>query len=212
MLYLNVGCGDKRYNGNVINIDMNRNISWYDEDGALTKKMQTDVQADMRFLPFKNEAFDGVIASHVLEHIPKEHHQFTISEIRRVIKFEGTLFIEVPDMMRVCQFFVDNYLGIRDEYWYNCIYGRGAFPGDQHLSGFIQQTLTDLLLENGFHKLDWLYQEWGDKPWVNRPYISVIAVKTELPLHRMGYAATIDLNDNRDRLQNNRLNLRKVNQ
>ncbi len=74
MLFLNVGCGDKRYKGNVINIDMNKDVRWYDKDGELVKKMATDVQADMRFLPFRNESFDGAICSHVLEHIPREHH------------------------------------------------------------------------------------------------------------------------------------------
>ena len=210
MIYLNVGCGDKRYKGNVINLDMNKDVRWYDGDRRKIQQTQGDIQADMRFLPFRNESFDGAICSHVLEHIPREHHQFTIAEIRRVIKFDGTLFIEVPDILRVCKFFVDNYLGIRDEYWYHCIYGRGAFPGDQHLSGFTQQTLADLLLENGFNELDWLYQEWGEKPWVNRPYISVVAKKTEVLPHRMGYNTAIDLYDSRTDKNINFLELQRM--
>ncbi len=112
-------------------------------------------------------------------------------------------------MERVCKFFVENYLGIQLEYWYHCIYGRGSFPGDQHLSGFTRQSLTDLLLENGFYQLDWLYQEWGEKPWVNRPYMTVIAKKTEIPPHRMGYSSHIDLYESETSKNTNILALRR---
>jgi ubiquinone/menaquinone biosynthesis C-methylase UbiE len=47
--------------------------------------------ADARYLPFKDEAFDAVIAVHVIGHMPKPDRNLSSSEAARVLKPGGSL-------------------------------------------------------------------------------------------------------------------------
>jgi SAM-dependent methyltransferase len=49
---------------------------------------------DLQQLPFANETYDFVFASHVLEHIPDDEK--AISEIRRILKPNGIAILPVP--------------------------------------------------------------------------------------------------------------------
>src|SRR5579863_3627670 len=53
------------------------------------------IQADAAALPFRSRLFDAVIANHSLEHV--NDLQGGLSEIGRVIKEDGALYIAVPD-------------------------------------------------------------------------------------------------------------------
>jgi SAM-dependent methyltransferase len=53
-----------------------------------------DHQVDLRKLPFENETYDVVFASHVLEHIRDDEQ--ALSEIRRVLKADGMAILPVP--------------------------------------------------------------------------------------------------------------------
>lgn len=55
---------------------------------------QVDHQADLLNLPFGNQSYDFVFASHVLEHI--ENDQKAMSEIRRVLRPGGIAILPVP--------------------------------------------------------------------------------------------------------------------
>ncbi len=52
------------------------------------------VQGDLYCLPFPAESFDGVLLSHVLEHL--EAPEVVLEEVRRVLKPGGVLSIRVP--------------------------------------------------------------------------------------------------------------------
>jgi ubiquinone/menaquinone biosynthesis C-methylase UbiE len=52
------------------------------------------MKADINDLPFTDEAFDCVICSEVLEHIPQ--HRDALQEMVRVLKPQGNLIISVP--------------------------------------------------------------------------------------------------------------------
>jgi SAM-dependent methyltransferase len=58
------------------------------------------VQADAAHLPFPDRAFDAVISNHSLEHF----HDLTasLSEIGRVLKPTGALYVAVPDASTFC--------------------------------------------------------------------------------------------------------------
>lgn len=81
---LNLGCGNKILNG-YINLDKRQ---W----GSV------DVVRDvLRGLPFDDNKFDEVYASHFMEHIPAgEDLYFVISEVWRVLKDGGKFIIRVP--------------------------------------------------------------------------------------------------------------------
>lgn len=53
------------------------------------------VQADAARLPFRDSAFDAIIANHSLEHF--ERLPAALEEMRRVVKPDGSLYIAVPD-------------------------------------------------------------------------------------------------------------------
>ncbi|WP_283628089.1 TDP-N-acetylfucosamine:lipid II N-acetylfucosaminyltransferase [Shewanella baltica] len=53
-----------------------------------------DINVDIQALPFADETFDLVFASHVLEHIPDDRK--ALSEIRRVLKPKGMAILPVP--------------------------------------------------------------------------------------------------------------------
>jgi SAM-dependent methyltransferase len=141
--YLNAGCGLVRYD-NCVNMDI--------ADNPL---VNIDIVGTVLDIPFRGERFKGVILSHVLEHLNKKDHVKCLSEIHRVLKPEGTVYIEVPDFIKALQFYLDNFQG-RQDYWYMCIYGRDAYSSDVHRSGISEQYLTDLLFDCGFRHLKWV--------------------------------------------------------
>jgi len=161
--YLNVGCGNSRF-PNCINMDIAKNKYTY-----------VDVVGDVLNIPFPDKRFKGVIFSHVLEHLYQKKHYFAMQEIRRVLKPLGTLYLEVPDLMLVCKYFLENFQG-RREYWYMCIYGRHLHEADTHKSGITQEYLTDLLFTHGFGHLKWKTR--GDA----EPVLIVVAEKLEKTL------------------------------
>ena len=58
------------------------------------KRKGVDHNVDLQHLPFADETYDFVFASHVLEHIPDD--QKAISEIRRILKPNGIAILPVP--------------------------------------------------------------------------------------------------------------------
>lgn len=151
MPILNIGSADVRYEGDVINLDIQEGIN-------------VDIIADARDLPYEDNYFDGIIASHILEHFKREEHFGLLIEWRRVLKHDCKMFIGCPDIFKCMQYYLDNKRGLRDSYWYQCIYGladRRKF--DTHLSGINEQYLTELLFKTGFRDLVWKkYDECED--------------------------------------------------
>lgn len=60
----------------------------------IRKKKYIDYQADLCNLPFEDDSYDCVFASHVLEHIKEDRK--AISEIHRVLKPGGVAILPVP--------------------------------------------------------------------------------------------------------------------
>jgi ubiquinone/menaquinone biosynthesis C-methylase UbiE len=55
---------------------------------------ETIIQGHAENLPFKDEQFDVVFSSHVLEHV--ENERVTLEEMKRVLKNDGVLIIGIP--------------------------------------------------------------------------------------------------------------------
>jgi SAM-dependent methyltransferase len=79
----NVGGGTHRYGPNVLNID-------------IEPLPGVDVIGVAEQLPLADGSCDGVILQAVLEHVRSAH--LTLSELHRVLKPAGLLFVEVPFM------------------------------------------------------------------------------------------------------------------
>lgn len=60
------------------------------------------VQHDGKVLPFKNNFFDYIVSSHVLEHVPQSDTKIYFSEISRILKRGGIAVIGTPNR-KYCQ-------------------------------------------------------------------------------------------------------------
>ncbi len=83
---LDVGCGDRPYR---------RFISCEDYTGLdACEKVRPDVIAKSESLPFEDGRFDSAVCTEVLEHVRDPRK--SLSEIRRVLKSGGTLYLTAP--------------------------------------------------------------------------------------------------------------------
>jgi SAM-dependent methyltransferase len=55
------------------------------------------IQADVRYLPFRDGSFDVVFAVSLLEHIPRRELKGTISRIARLLKAHGQFAMQIPN-------------------------------------------------------------------------------------------------------------------
>ena len=86
MKKLNLGCGID-YREGFVNVDFHSHI-------------KIDVQHDLNVVPypFKDEEFDFILASHVLEHLDKPF--VIMKELHRILKKDGKLHLKVPHFSR----------------------------------------------------------------------------------------------------------------
>ncbi|HLI82032.1 MAG TPA: glycosyltransferase [Candidatus Binataceae bacterium] len=95
-------------------------------------------QASAFALPFKDDSFDCLISSEVIEHVPFDDSLFT--EMRRVLKADGTLILGTPDYATLGWRIIEPVYGF-------------LIPGgyhDEHITHYTQSTLTDILQRHGF--------------------------------------------------------------
>lgn len=138
---LNLGCGgslkkstDKETWVNTDIIPLNKSV----------------VKVDCRFLKiFKNEEFDIVYASHILEHISRQQCKSTLKEWVRVLKRGGKIKICVPNLDMIAAFLTCRKMLIENAV--NYIYGnqRDGEPGSFHKNGFDKIRLVNFLMPLG---------------------------------------------------------------
>ncbi len=122
---LDIGCGDGRHTGAVyeldgvtaIGADINFNdltkagerLRFHDEIGACGDGSWSFTVSDITRLPFKDNEFDLVICSEVLEHVPEEKK--AIREIIRVLKPGCNLAVSVPRYVpeKICWLLSEEY-------------------------------------------------------------------------------------------------------
>lgn len=146
---LDIGCGSGRHTAavyghphvTVVGSDMNiddvihaRNrLRFHDHCGEHGGGTWLLSVSDITRLPFGDGAFDLVICSEVLEHIPDDHA--AVREIIRVLKPKGTLAVSVPRYFpeRLCWALSDTY----------------HQTADGHVRIYRQQALIRLLESHG---------------------------------------------------------------
>ena len=107
------------------------------------------INAPMDQLPYPDGIIYEINCSHALEHIPKVAVIPTLQEWYRVLMPGGKLTVEVPDLVWVCE----NWLENQNNSWdMDAIFGDQSTPGQFHQTGFSRQLLLQYLYDAGFHK------------------------------------------------------------
>ncbi len=86
---LHLGCGKKKLDG-WLNCDLSN----------------SDMDMDIRVLPFQDNSTDEIMAVHVCEHFYKHDIQNVLKEWRRVLKDGGKLVLELPCLDKVLWHFM----------------------------------------------------------------------------------------------------------
>lgn len=140
---LDVGCGSSRILSGldqVVGVDiLVRKLRWARRYGKPL------VNASIFELPFCDAAFDCVISSEVIEHIPAGQRPFL--EMRRILKDGGTLILGTPDYGRWSWRIIEG------------LYHR-LIPGgyaDEHITQYTKEELVRSMEELGFLLLDVKY-------------------------------------------------------
>jgi predicted SAM-dependent methyltransferase len=108
---LHLGCGKRKLEG-WINCDL----------------YNSDMDMDIRILPFEDNSADEIMAIHVCEHFYKHDLLGVLNEWRRVLKTGGKLILELPCLDRVLSHFMS---GADDNKTLWALYGEPA----THLNG-----------------------------------------------------------------------------
>jgi SAM-dependent methyltransferase len=132
---LHLGCGSNHWDG-YINLDL--------FDPA------ADIQADVRELPFADNAFDWIEGHHLIEHLEKVDAEKALVEWLRVLRPGGRVLLSCPDLV-ACTTAIANAADNPDLWdgFARAIYGQDG-PGMPHRYGYCRASLNAALSAAGF--------------------------------------------------------------
>jgi len=156
---LNIGCGGRVYDGyphpfyKCINYD-------------LRPLPVVNIVGDVRELPFKNEYFDYILASDIIEHFPIAHTEEVLSEWLRVLKPQCLIEFRLPNLLAICEDYVKRHQENRSDtyddvpiahYFSWLLYGGQDYVGNFHYVGFDRRFFKHMcakvnLIEHSWQK------------------------------------------------------------
>jgi len=145
---LDIGCGESAKKGD-IGLDFRKTSS-------------VDVLADARMLPFRDESFDHVYSSHLIEHFSHREVNVVLVEWVRVLRRDGIIEIRCPDLRaRSLLFFLKPS-------WQNLknIYGAQDYVGNTHKCGFSFGLLKGLLESIGIKDVKRVINGYKGVPFI----------------------------------------------
>ncbi|MCL4418058.1 MAG: class I SAM-dependent methyltransferase, partial [Actinobacteria bacterium] len=101
---IDLGCGTGYYLFLLSNLPVRLNLTGFDYDVKALAEAKTSlsgknielISGDLHKMPFKDNSFDKVVISEVLEHL--ENDSLAIKEIFRIIKPGGVMVVSVPSI------------------------------------------------------------------------------------------------------------------
>lgn len=106
-------------------------------------------------LPFPNNHFDQIHASHILEHFPYYRTVGILKEWRRVLIPHGKLIIIVPSFEYIFEMYQKSKVIHRP-----LIFGAQKHIGDVHLNVFDYSSLNGELISAGFDNIKTTFQNY----------------------------------------------------
>ena len=146
---LNLGCGSRFLDG-WVNIDIvERETAKAEEKGKVP-----DVVSDIRKLPFDDDYADEAMAIHVVEHFHVWEVPGLLKEWIRVLKPEGKLVIEVPDLDKVIAYMAAGMKHPSYTMW--PLYGDPSYgdPLMSHKWAYTQSTLAKMMVHVGLKGIE----------------------------------------------------------
>jgi len=147
-MILDLGCGDEKFEGSIA-LDLRRTRS-------------VDIVADAHKLPFRDNSFDYVFSSHLIEHFSHRETESILREWIRILKHGGTIEIRCPDLRaRALLFFLNpSWQNVRN------IYGEQDYEGNQHRCGFAFKNLKSLLEACGISNVKRIKKGYKGLPFI----------------------------------------------
>lgn len=135
---LDVGCGSSRIlsgleNGLGVDIQMSK-LRYARRHGKPL------VNASIYDLPFKDNAFDCVVCSEVIEHLPAGERPFL--ELSRVLQGGGRLIIGTPDYASIWWRIIERLYAL---------FAPGGYA-EEHITRYSKSGLVDLIEKQGFNR------------------------------------------------------------
>ena len=137
---LQLGCG-KRYLPDAVNVDR------FDRTVA-------DLVADARRLPFRDRAFEAVVADQLLEHLGYGGAVYALAEWHRVLRPGGELALETPEPEASFARFLGARGPAEKDRALGWIFGDEA-PGFAHTFLYPRDLLEPMVERAGFESLEW---------------------------------------------------------
>lgn len=124
---------------------------------------QDDVELDFICMPWEIElpenSLTEVIALAMMEHLRFEDFKKTTKHIYNLLEPGGAFLFDVPDMKIWSEYLYNLTHNKQDlnpfpeNHIWATIYGWQRWPGDEHKSGWVRESLLTLLKETGFNKM-----------------------------------------------------------
>lgn len=154
---LHIGCG-KVYLHGWINVDLFSNTA-------------ADLCCDITRIPYPEQSFDLIYASHVLEHVHRHMVIATLQHWRSLLKEGGILRLAVPDFAACVARYnqtenLPELMGL--------LYGGQTYTKNSHTVIFDEQTLSAALIKVGFSSIgvwDWRKTEHAEYDDFSRAYL-----------------------------------------
>lgn len=124
----------------------------------IREECNPDYRCDLRLLPFKDESWDIVRSSHVMEHFSRADVSELLDEWIRVLKVGGEMEIVVPNLEFAAHQILEK--GLTND-GMNVLYGQQEYAENFHKCGFTPHILKEMLLGKGLK----VKRIWTEKPY-----------------------------------------------
>jgi len=136
-LKLNLGCGQDIRPG-YVNIDSRQSAG-------------VDVVTDVSRLDYPDNSIGEILASDILEHFPRQQTEAILKEWLRVLKPNGILTIQCPDVRVLSQALVSGQITTQE--FSRRIYGGQDYEGNFHHAGFDMEGMKRTLESLGLNTM-----------------------------------------------------------